>query len=343
MTDILTAIFSNNSLAGTVALLIVAASGYFLLELFVEWRRAVRENRRQVQHYLRIVQRSALPLLHELRKHIILPDYLDKEGRLENLCFRIVHLLASIRHFNRNTYHLESSPELEAAEYFLANKIPMMLRGSLYRDKKLNTETQEVLAGAFSLDGNESPFDFTIAQYRKALAGNADFRECCSKVEVLLRYGSIDVDGDIDLESPQWRTYATLCHLFLYVADFYMNSTHLPTWEEYRVYCAAVAKAFNSDPRRAKGLYLYDQGDLSGDYVATFTSQGYSTWKMVNHFGLQRLLRARGRRYARRHGKKLVESQGLVWKELKRTTSLSYGPDRREVRRALSDRIWNVS
>ncbi len=349
MTDVVLALlsnllatFSNNDAVATVFLLIFAGILYFCLDLFVEWRRSVRDNRRKVQHHLRIVQRSALPLLHELRKHIVLPDYKSKPDQLENLCFRIVHFLSSVRFFNKHTYDLERSPELDAADYFLSNKIPLMLRGNLYRDKKLDTETQEVLASALYSDKDASPFDFNILVFKETLPENLLFKEGCAAVARYLDYKDIDLDGDIDLESASWRSYATICHLFVYLADFYMNSTDLSIWEEYRVYCVNVVRAFGNDRKRARPLHLYRFNDLNNGYESTLTQSGYTRARVMNHFGLARLVRARGRRQADRHGVKIVSDSGLTWKEATRTTAFRYGADRSDIRKALAARISNT-
>ena len=103
-----------------------------------------------------------------------------------------------------------------------------------------------------------------------------------------------------------------------------------------------VVQAFGIDNKRAKHLYIYRPNDLNESYVTTFTHYGYSKARIVNHFGLARLVQARGRNQAVRHGIKVVDGQGVTWKESMRTSHYPYGRDRSDIRKSLAARIHNV-
>lgn len=245
----------------------------------------------------------------------------DTMNRHESTAYRLVLFLSLLKYFQTKTSEIVLYPLLDSLQEFTEHKIPVGLRGNLYRFKLLSTQVQERMSSLFDFDGNPRPSDFSLSHFRELLNKSQNTQKV---FKLALDYFNIHIGPLRDHEtvaptSKEWKHLLAVCHATVYLMDFFQDYDQNSQWEEYRVYLVRVIKEWNE--HNAKKSYLYHIDDLrSTNYLDTYPDSvliGFPLWRRVILFGWTKrrakylALRRRGKLFAKRHHKKKIVPRGV--------------------------------
>lgn len=256
--------------------------------------------------------------------------------RHESTAFRLVNLLASMQEFTVGTLEVTNHTELSEALQFVHSKIPMGLRGNIFKSKggyapPLSTETQERIAAQYYCDESVFPLGLNVTEFLSEIEKGIPGVHLISPVMQFLAVDPQTVKdlyaSDTNLFSQptnEQRQLLNVIHATVYLIDFIQDLGGTPQFEEYRLLLVKTLKLWSE---RVKRLYLYRPDDLRADsYFATYSDIAarrykYSNkWRIVAHAlshrsddALRRAALAhRGNKYAKTHPSKVVSASGLL-------------------------------
>lgn len=250
----------------------------------------------------------------------------DRLDWTEITAFRMLEFLWAAYNFRKKTEEVINDPEAMEIEYYLVDKMPLVLRGKIYGANFFTREDQEELTLFFyntKVSSIEGP---TLRNLVNLLHESEEARRIFSKLVrfIARKENSIQKLAAGDIHSEDARKLSITAHFTIYLIDLYQRLAYSSKWEEYRVILVRILKRVNDN--RDTSVYLYYPKDiLQRSYFLSYPEDILETrlstilltrihmhpFSFPRQWGFRYALFWRTKRFIHRHHRKRIGDGGI--------------------------------
>jgi hypothetical protein len=244
---------------------------------------------------------------------------------LEVVAFRILEFQWSVHRFRTFTQSLINNPQIGEIEYFVVDKLPLVLRGRVYGTTFFSREEEEEMAHFFPTDINpvEGP---TMKELVAALRTGKEHRRLFEK---LVQYLAFDKPEIVSLSEGNFhdqdvKRHCNLTHYTIYLIDLFQKLAHSSKWEEYRVLLVRMLRRLNEtrdikvylyypiDLEQRSYLFSYPEDILESNVITRLLTRMHGNpFSMWRGLGFRWCLNRRSKRFIHRHHRKRIDKKGV--------------------------------